>query len=160
MKSVLFVLFSCLSLTVQASEYFLKLKGEPVQGALIIAQTNPQTEVFVDKTKMAVTDDGYFIFGFGRFDDKDKVVSIKHQGHTYKTTVPVQLREFHTERIDGLPADKVNPPAERLARIAKEQKQVKDLFGQHRVESAVCSVHVEYLMENPSDLIMVSTLPM
>lgn len=133
MKSVLFVLFSCLTLNVQANEYFLKLKGEPVQGALIIGQTNPQAnpqvEVYVDNTKMAVTNDGYFIFGFGRFDVKDKVVSIQHQGHTYKTTVTVQAREFPTERIDGLPANKVNPPAERLARIAKEQKQVKAARG-------------------------------
>lgn len=125
MRSVLFVLFSCLTFSVDAEEYFLKLKGEPVQGALIVAQTNPQAEVFVDNTKMAVTSEGYFIFGFGRFDDKNKVVSVRYQGHTYKTTVPVKAREFPTERIDGLPANKVNPPAERLARIAREQKQVK-----------------------------------
>ncbi len=125
MKNVLLALLSCLVFNAQADEYFLKLKGKPVQGALIIGQTAVGAEVFVDQNKMAVTDDGYFIFGFGRFDDKDKVVSIKHQGHTYKTSVPVQAREFPTERIDGLPANKVNPPAERLARIAKEQKQVK-----------------------------------
>ncbi len=129
MKYVIFVSLLLNALVVNASEYFLKLKGDPVQGALIIAQTNPQTEVFVGEQKMAVTDEGYFIFGFGRFDDKDKIVSIKHQGQTYKTTVPVMAREFPTERIDGLPANKVNPPAERLARIAKESAQVKQARG-------------------------------
>jgi murein DD-endopeptidase MepM/ murein hydrolase activator NlpD len=129
MKNVLLVLFSCFVCAAHADEYFLKLKGSPVQGALIIAQTNPQAEVFVDQTKMAVTEDGHFIFGFGRFDDQDKVVSIQHQGHTYKTTVPVQSRDFPTERIDGLPADKVNAPAETLARISKESAQVKQARG-------------------------------
>ncbi len=123
-----FVIVVCLLLSasyLEANEYFLKLKGKPVQGALIIAQTNPGATVYVSDQKMAVTDEGYFIFGFGRFDDKDKVVSIKYQGQTYKTTVPVVARSFPTERIDGLPANKVNPPAERLARIAKETAQVK-----------------------------------
>ncbi|WP_099018758.1 M23 family metallopeptidase [Marinicella litoralis] len=125
MKYVIFVLSVFFAFAANASEYFLKLKGEPVQGALIIGQTNPQAEVYLDDNRMAMTEDGYFIFGFGRFDDKDKVLAIKHQGQTYKTTVPVMAREFPTERIDGLPANKVNPPAERLARIAKESAQVK-----------------------------------
>lgn len=125
MKNVLIVLFSCLSFNIQAGEYFLKLKGEPVQGALIIGQTVVGAEVKVDEKRVAVTDDGHFIFGFGRFDDKDKMVSINYRGHSYQTTVSVQAREFPTERIDGLPPSKVNPPAERLARIAKETQQVK-----------------------------------
>lgn len=129
MKYVIIVALGFIVCAVNASEYFLKLKGEPVQGALIIGQTNPNAVVFVGDNKMAMTPEGYFIFGFGRFDDQDKIVSIKHQGQTYKTTVPVMAREFPTERIDGLPANKVNPPAERLARIAKESAQVKQARG-------------------------------
>ncbi len=129
MKKVIFVLFSCLAFAGQAEDYFLKLKGEPVQGALIIGQTNASAEVLIDGQSVATTDDGYFIFGFGRFDEHDKQLSIKHKNHSYKTTVPVMAREFPTERIDGLPPSKVNPPAERLARIAKEQKQVKSARG-------------------------------
>jgi len=108
-----------------AEDYFLSLKGEPVQGALIIAQTNPGAKIQLDGKPVAVTHDGYFMFGFGRFDEASKALKISHQGHDYFTTVAVKARDFQTERIDGLPADKVNPPAERLARIAKEQGEVK-----------------------------------
>lgn len=125
MKIAIFVSLLLSSFVSFADDYFLNLKGEPVQGALIIGQTAVGAEVKVDQTKLAVTDDGHFIFGFGRFDDKDKVLSITHQGHTYKTTVPVKTREFPTERIDGLPPSKVNPPAETLSRISRESKQVK-----------------------------------
>ncbi|WP_223787231.1 M23 family metallopeptidase [Marinicella meishanensis] len=111
--------------TAWAEDYFLSLKGEPVQGALIIAQTNPGATVEIDGSATAVTDDGYFMFGFGRFDEASKTVQIVHQGHSYSTTVPVQTRSFPTERIDGLPPSKVNPPAETLARIGREQAQVK-----------------------------------
>ncbi len=119
------VLACCLTFVGQAEDYFLKLKGEPIQGALIIAQTNAGARVSIDGQPVKATADGYFMFGFGRFDEQDKQVQITHQNHTYQTTVPVMTREFPTERIDGLPPAKVNPPAERLARIAKEQAQVK-----------------------------------
>ena len=129
MKYVMFVGLVFTVFSVDASEYYLKLKGEPVQGALIVAQTNPAAEVAVDNIPLAVTDDGHFIFGFGRFDDQDKVVSIQHQGHTYQTTVAVQARDFPTERIDGLPANKVNAPQQDWERIKAEQAQVKQARG-------------------------------
>lgn len=125
MKFVIFVGLILSSFVTTADEYFLKLKGKPVQGALIIAQTNPGAAVTIDNKPVAVTDEGHFIFGFGRFDDKDKIIAVEHQDATYKTTVPVIARDFPTERIDGLPPSKVNPPAERMKRIAKEQAQVK-----------------------------------
>ncbi len=125
MRFVVFVgLLLQLSVAV-ASDYFLKFKGKPVQGALIIAQTNPEAKVTIDGEQVAMTEEGYFIFGFGRFDDKNKNISIEYQDQSYQTTVPVQAREFPTERIDGLPPSKVNPPDETLARISRETKQVK-----------------------------------
>ncbi|MGJ8663099.1 MAG: M23 family metallopeptidase [Marinicella sp.] len=125
MKYVIIVFLVLNISSVNANEYFLKLNGEPVQGALIIGQTNPGTTVLIDDKKIAMTNEGFFIFGFGRFDEQEKVISINHRGQIYKTSVPVKTRDFPTERIDGLPASKVNPPAERLARIAKESAQVK-----------------------------------
>ena len=125
MNFVIFVGLLLTAVVASADEYFLKLKGKPVQGALIIAQTNPEAEVTIDDQQVAMTEEGYFIFGFGRFDDKNKIINIKHQGQLFKTTVPVEARDFPTERIDGLPPSKVNPPAETLARIGKESAQVK-----------------------------------
>ncbi len=127
MKAMKYVIFVCLCWTssVWSEAYYLNLKGKPVQGALLIGKTNPGSLVKINQQPVAVTAEGYFIFGFGRFDDKDKVLDITHQGTTYKTTVPVKARSFPTERIDGLPPSKVNPPADRLARIAKETAQVK-----------------------------------
>ncbi len=111
--------------TVQAEDYFLTIKGQPVQGALLIGQTNAGATVKIDDQKIAVTDDGYFIFGFGRFDEQAKTVNINHQNHNYQTTVPVTARNFPTEVINGLPKSKVNPPQQDWERIKKEQAQVK-----------------------------------
>lgn len=125
MKSVTLICLFCLIQQLQAEPYRLSLKGEPWQGALIIGQTNAGAAVSIDGQAVAVTDDGYFMFGFGRFAEQEQVLEITHQETTYRTVVPVKTRSFPTERIDGLPAAKVNPPAERLQRIAREQAQVK-----------------------------------
>lgn len=125
MKYVIFMVLISQAFAVTADEYFLKLKGKPVQGALIIGQTNPAAQVSIDQQQVPITEAGYFMFGFGRFDEQDKVISIDYQGQNHKTTVPVETREFPTERIDGLPPSKVNPPAETLERIGREAAQVK-----------------------------------
>ncbi len=114
------------SFNLQAQDYFLKIKGQPVQGALLIAQTNPNNTVSIDGQNIKMTSEGYFIFGFGRFDENSKLVSINHQGQTYQTSIPVQIRDFPTEVVDGLPASKVNPPERDWERIKKEQAQVKN----------------------------------
>ena len=120
-----FCLLLLLSFSVQAEEFFLKIKGKPIQGALLIGQTNAGSEVKVDDIKMATTSDGYFIFGYDRFDDKAKSISIKFNNQNYQTSVPVATRDFPTEVINGLPKSKVNPPQQDWDRIKKEQAQVK-----------------------------------
>jgi murein DD-endopeptidase MepM/ murein hydrolase activator NlpD len=129
MRSVTLICLLCSIQLLQAEPYRLSLKGEPWQGALIIGQTNAGAEVSIDGLPVAVTNDGHFMFGFGRFAEQDQVLEITHQNTTYRTVVPVKTRSFPTERIDGLPPAKVNPPAERLQRIAREQAQVKAARG-------------------------------
>lgn len=114
-----------LSGTVTAEDYFLTVRGEPVQGALLIAQTNPGAEVSIDGKPVKTDPDGYFLFGFGRFDTEPKTITVRYQAQSHEKIIPVTTRDFPEERIDGLPADKVNPPASFWERIKKEQAEVK-----------------------------------
>ena len=123
MYKIFFLLIS-FSITSTAENYFLDLKGKPVQGGLIIAKTNPSAKVLINKQPAKLTQDGYFLFGFGRFDDKNIELDIKHNNYHYKTTVPVIARDFPTEVINGLPANKVNPPAEVYAQIKSDNAKV------------------------------------
>lgn len=127
----IFVFLLIISLSLHADEnhhggYFLDIKGNPVQGALLIGQTNNGSKVFIDDKQTSVTEDGYFIFGFGRFDNESKTIKITHKGVDYVTVVPVISRDFPTEVINGLPPSKVNPPQSHWDRIKKEQAQVKN----------------------------------
>ncbi len=122
MKFLLLLLM--FSFSICAEEYFLNLKGKPTQGGLIIAQTNTSAEVKINGKTAHKTDDGYFMFGFGRFDEQPIHLVINFDGRTYKTTIPVTTREFPTEEINGLPANKVTPPAKVYAQIKADNIKV------------------------------------
>ena len=111
--------------TSYAQSYFLNLKGTPTQGGLIIAQTNASATVTINGKKANVTDDGYFMFGFGRFEEKPVTLAINYLGDIYKATIPVTVRDFPTEVINGLPASKVNPPQEVYTQIKNDNIKVK-----------------------------------
>jgi len=121
MKILLLLL---LSNSLFAEDYFLNLKGKPTQGGLIIAQTNNTASVKINGKVAQVTDDGYFMFGFGRFDEKPIKLSITFDKITYKVNIPVTTREFPTEVIDGLPPGKVNPKPEVYAQIKSDNVKV------------------------------------
>lgn len=113
-----------LSSATHAEDYFLNLKGKATQGGLIIAQTNDSATVKINGQVTNMSDAGYFMFGFGRFDEKAINLAITYQGVTYKATVDVTTRAFPTEVIDGLPASKVNPPPEVYAQIKNDNIKV------------------------------------
>lgn len=124
-----FLLLLMLSQSIYAEDYFLNIKGEPTQGGLIIAQTDSAATVKVNGKKTNITKDGYFMFGFGRFDDKPIELAITLADMTYKTSIKPTLRDFPTEVIDGLPANKVTPPAEVYAQIKADNNKVAKARG-------------------------------
>ena len=63
-----------LTVLIPSSAFALSFDGKFVQGHFIIGKTQPKTEIWVDKKRVKVTDDGYFVFGIGR--DRKYDVSI------------------------------------------------------------------------------------
>ena len=50
-------------LFITTSSFAATFKGKFIQGSFILGKTEPGSEVFIDKTKIKVTSDGYFVFG-------------------------------------------------------------------------------------------------
>lgn len=119
MKLLPFILL-LVSHSIFAEDYFLNFKGAPTQGGLIIAQTNESAQVKINGKKTLKNNAGYFMFGFGRFDDKPVKLAITFEGITYNSSVSPTLRQFPTEEINGLPKSKVNPPAKVYAQIKSD----------------------------------------
>ena len=104
----------------------LELKGEFYQGNLIIGQTEPGSQIFIDKSKIKVSKDGYFAFGLSKDRKNDVVINIINQNKTEKITKKVYKKKYLIQKIDGLPQKQVTPPKEVYERIKNDNKLIAE----------------------------------
>lgn len=96
----------------------LVLRGEPIQGGLVIGQVPPGSRVEHDGKPVHVAADGHFLVGFERDAPKaSQLVVRQRDGTVIRRELSVQSRDYDIQRIDGLPERKVTPKPEDLARI-------------------------------------------
>ena len=70
------ILFSLILVLFTTSSFAVSFEGKFIQGAFILGKTEPGSKVFIDKKKVKVTPDGYFVFGLGRDRKNDFVITI------------------------------------------------------------------------------------
>ena len=114
------ILVSLFFLLITTSSFAVTFEGQFIQGAFILGKTEPGSEVFIDKKKVKVTSDGYFVFGLNRDRKNDVVITINEK----KIIKKVFKREYKIQRIDGLEEKKVTPPEEVYERIKRENKWI------------------------------------
>tara|TARA_B100000579_G_scaffold340658_1_gene292317 strand:+ start:327 stop:1133 length:807 start_codon:yes stop_codon:yes gene_type:complete len=104
----------------------LEFSNKFTQGAFILAKTDPGAKVKIDKKKVKVTKDGYFVFGIGRDRKNDITFHILKDKKLEVVVKKVFKRKYQIQRIDGLPEKKVTPPKEVYERIKRENKLIAD----------------------------------
>lgn len=105
-----------------AAEPRLQLSGEWRQGHVIIGRTVPGAQVTFNARTLRISDNGQFVLGLDRDEPAKATLILKFPGGGFEQReFTVEKREYQIQRIDGLPPDKVTPPAEALARIKREQ---------------------------------------
>ena len=120
------ILISLVFLLITTSSFAVTFNGKFIQGSFILGKTEPGSEVFIDKKKVKVTSDGFFVFGLGRDRKYDVVITLNKDGNKQKIVKKVQKRKYNIQRIDGLPEEQVTPPEEVYERIKKENKLIGD----------------------------------
>ena len=70
MKLFLSIVF----LLITTSSFAVTFDGKFIQGSFILGKTESGSEVFIDKKKVKVTSDGYFVFGLSRDRKYDVVI--------------------------------------------------------------------------------------
>lgn len=100
------------------------LRGDPEPGALLVGRTAPGARVYLDDRTLRVDDDGYFAFGFGRDEEGEARLKLKHDGQSEEIRLGLVDREWDIQHVDGVPPETVTPPEEKLDRILREQEQV------------------------------------
>lgn len=103
----------------------IELPTSARQGEMVSGRVPPGSTVKVSGRDVRVTDEGWFVFGFGRDDAKDARISVRFpDGSQGVSEVAVKKRDWRIERVDGLPPSTVTPNPEIAARIAREQARV------------------------------------
>jgi len=114
------IIIILITLLITTSSFAVTFDGKFIQGSFILGKTEPGSKVFIDKKKVKVTQDGYFVFGLGRDRKNDVVITINEK----KIVKKVFKRKYKIQRIDGLEEKKVTPPEEVYERIKRENKWI------------------------------------
>ena len=104
----------------------LELRGNYIQGGLIIGKTDKETKVFLDDMLVPKDSEGYFLFGFHRDHSKRAILKTidKNKNHSSKE-LKVEKREYVIQKINNLEENKVTPPKAFYERINSEIKLIK-----------------------------------
>ena len=121
------ILISLVFLLITTSSFAVTFDGKFIQGSFILGKTEPGSKVFIDKKKVRVTSDGFFVFGLGRDRKYDVVITLNKNGNKQKIVKKVQKRKYDIQRIDGLEEKKVTPPEEVYERIKRENKWIGEV---------------------------------
>ena len=123
MRKILLIIFFYLFFN---NLHSIELKGEFYQGNLIIGQTEPGSQIFIDKSKIKVSKDGYFAFGISKDRKNDVVINVVNQNKTEEIIKKVYKKKYQIQKIDGLPQKQVTPPKEVYERIKNENKLIAE----------------------------------
>ncbi len=102
----------------------IEFKGKFLQGHYIIGITDPSSQIIVDKKKVKVSKDGYFVFGIDRDRKFDLTITKITNGKSEKIIKKVLKRKYNIQRIDGLEESKVTPPESVYKRIKEENNRI------------------------------------
>jgi murein DD-endopeptidase MepM/ murein hydrolase activator NlpD len=123
MRNIILIISFCLFFN---NLHSLELKGEFYQGNLIIGQIEPGSQIFIDKSKIKVSKDGYFAFGLSKDRKNDVVINVVNQNKTEEIIKKVYKKKYQIQKIDGLPQKQVTPPKEVYERIKNDNKLIAE----------------------------------
>ena len=109
-----------LAIIFSTHSHALEFQGKFLQGHFILGKAEAGSKVFVDKTQVKVSEDGYFVFGIDRDRKFDVAITEINNGKKNKIIKKVFKRKYNIQRIDGLPENKVTPPESVYKRIKEE----------------------------------------
>ncbi|MEM8798725.1 MAG: M23 family metallopeptidase [Pseudomonadota bacterium] len=108
-----------------------KVRGELVQGGLLLMQGEPGIKVVVTashrakETPIPVAQDGSFLLPFHRDEAREVSLSVKKAGCSpVGLSFTIEPQAYQIQRIDGLPPKKVDLPPEIRAKRAAELRRI------------------------------------
>ena len=129
-------LMALFTLPAQAFE----LSGAFKQGGLVIGKTAPGARVMLDGETVDIAANGAFVIGFGRDAKANAVLKvIEPGGKIEERALTIAKQDYKIQRIDGLPARKVTPKPQDVARIKADNTKIWGVRGSLSAEARFVS---------------------
>lgn len=110
----------------------VELRGELVQGALVLGHAMPGSEITLGEQRVGVTGEGLFALGFDRDAPATLPLVIKSpDGKVETQQLQIVPREYNIQRIEGIAKRIMNPSKENLKRIRQEALEVRRARARH-----------------------------
>ena len=147
LKNIVFLI----TILISSNVFALEFQGKFIQGHFILGKTHPDSKIWIDKKRVKITDDGYFVFGIGRDRKFNIIITEELKGSKEVIVKKILKREYKIQRIDGLQEKKVTPPKEVYERIKRENR----IIGEARaIESNLTFFKKKFI--NPLDKAIVT----
>ncbi len=92
----------------EAGESQLQLQGKAIEGGLMIGHAAPGSRVTLDGRRIRVSEDGYFLIGFGKEAPEQATLTVvSPDRHRERRVLRIEQREYGTDRINDLPSEMV-----------------------------------------------------
>ena len=104
----------------------LELKGNFIQGGLLIGKASADDIIYFNDSLIPVDETGEFIIGLGRKQPINNQLRIEMKnGEVRFKNIVIEARKYEIQKINNLSKDKVSPPKEFYKRIESEIKRIK-----------------------------------
>ena len=95
------------------------------QGTFVFGKAKTNEKIFFDGKKVPIYQ-GMFLFALGRYAPKTIDVIVEKDGQKKTHTFDVNQKDWPKDYVTGVPDKTVNPPADVLSRINKENVLIKE----------------------------------
>lgn len=120
------LLVSALIISTSFSAIALELKGHLTQGGLVTGQLDNAKSVSLNGKSLKLTDNGLFVFGFGRDAKPVHTLSwVDKTGKGHSQDLVITLRDYDIDKITGVAKKYVSPPKAVSERISREAIAVR-----------------------------------
>jgi len=107
------------------AENHIELPDHLQQGQLVIGHAARGVKIEFSGRDLHIGDDGTFVFGLDRDAPTRGTLRVRYaDGNIGEQIFAVTKRDYHIERVEGLPQKTVTPDPETAARIEREQARV------------------------------------
>jgi murein DD-endopeptidase MepM/ murein hydrolase activator NlpD len=125
LKRIMFILPFAFFYAVEL--HAVSFEGEFTQGGLLIGQVQEGQTISYQGKALKLTTNNQFLLGLGRNAAATTTFTLNHQDQEPETiTLKIAARQYNIQKIEGVPAKTVTPPASDLQRIKQDASLVRE----------------------------------